>query len=112
MRGLKQQHSKLCKQLQSAEITLYTILRGGGWFNYVANSVYKLSKPINSENKGVTRSNKLARKMHASSVQSVHKVNSTTHAMKTQLIELPRSRVLLGTRHARVTSLSSLGDAL
>eukprot|EP00983_Pelagomonas_calceolata_P120484 1160712-Pelagomonas_calceolata.AAC.2 len=56
----QQQHSKLCKQLQGAEITLHTILLG-----------------IDPR-----RSTKLARKLHAHSVQYAQKLTSTRRAIE------------------------------
>eukprot|EP00983_Pelagomonas_calceolata_P044101 1139159-Pelagomonas_calceolata.AAC.1 len=61
----QQQHKQLYQQLQGAEITLHTILLGVGETIYTAHTLNQLKKlGIDPQ-----RSTKLARKLHAHSVQ-------------------------------------------
>eukprot|EP00983_Pelagomonas_calceolata_P124540 1161117-Pelagomonas_calceolata.AAC.2 len=69
----QQQHKKLCKQLQSAEITLHTILLGVGGTIYTAHTLDQ-SRKLGIDQQ---RSTKLARKLHAHSAQYAQKLTST-----------------------------------
>eukprot|EP00983_Pelagomonas_calceolata_P074056 1152384-Pelagomonas_calceolata.AAC.3 len=74
----QQQHRELSKQLQSAEITLHTILLGVGGTIYTAHTPDRLIQL------GIylQRSTKLARKLHAHSVQYAHELTSTRRAVE------------------------------
>eukprot|EP00983_Pelagomonas_calceolata_P088186 1157139-Pelagomonas_calceolata.AAC.3 len=73
----QQQHSKLCKQLHGAEITIHPILLGVGRTVYTAHTLEQFKKlGIDSQ-----RSGTLARKLHAHSVQFAHKLTSTRRAI-------------------------------
>eukprot|EP00983_Pelagomonas_calceolata_P019422 610584-Pelagomonas_calceolata.AAC.2 len=70
----RQQHNELCKQLQGAEISL--ILLGVGGTIYTAHTLDQLRNlDIDPQ-----RSTKLARKLHAHSVQYAHRLTSTRRA--------------------------------
>jgi len=76
----QQQHSEVCKQFQGAEITLHTswFLLGVGVTIYTAHTLDKVKQlGINPQ-----RSAKLARKLHAHSVQYAYKLTSTRHTIE------------------------------
>jgi ribonuclease HI len=74
----KQQHSELCKQLQGAEIIIHPILLGVGGAIYNAHTLDQFRKlGIDSQ-----RSEALAKKLHAHSVQYAHKLTSTRRAIE------------------------------
>eukprot|EP00983_Pelagomonas_calceolata_P067261 1149414-Pelagomonas_calceolata.AAC.1 len=74
----QQQHSELCKQFQGAEITLHTILLGVCGTICTAHTLDQLKKlGIDPQ-----RSTKLARKLHAHSVQYAQKLTPTRRAIE------------------------------
>eukprot|EP00983_Pelagomonas_calceolata_P026937 846217-Pelagomonas_calceolata.AAC.1 len=73
-----QQHSKLCKQLQRAEITIHPILLGVGGTIYTVHTLDQFKQlGIDSQ-----KSETLARKLHARSLQFAHKLTSTRRAIE------------------------------
>eukprot|EP00983_Pelagomonas_calceolata_P021680 679190-Pelagomonas_calceolata.AAC.1 len=78
LKASKQQHRGLCKQLQGAEITIHPFLLDVGGTIYTAHTLDQFKQSgIYSQ-----RSETLARKPHAHSLQFAHKLTSTRRVIE------------------------------